>query len=64
LDRAGIEYVVGLPGNPRLDKRVRRLLGRAWVLFRSTGHAAPLFGETLVPVRNLIAALFRAEEVP
>jgi hypothetical protein len=46
LDRAGVEYVVGLPGNPRLDKRVRRLLGRAWSVFRSTGHGTPLFGET------------------
>jgi hypothetical protein len=34
LDGAGVEYVVGLPGNARLDKRVRRLLGRAWALFR------------------------------
>jgi hypothetical protein len=42
----GVEYVVGLPGNPRLDKRVRRLLGRAWSVFRSTGHGTPLFGET------------------
>ena len=39
LDRAGVEYVVGLPGNARLDKRVRRLLGRARVLFRATGDA-------------------------
>jgi hypothetical protein len=46
LDRAGVEYVVGLPGNARLDKRVRRLLGRAWALFRSTGQVVPLFGET------------------
>jgi hypothetical protein len=46
LDGAGVEYVVGLPGNPRLDKRIRRLLGRARVLFRTTGQPAPLFGET------------------
>jgi hypothetical protein len=46
LDGAGVEYVVGLPGNPRLDKRVRRLLGRAWARFRATGQATPLFGET------------------
>jgi hypothetical protein len=37
---------VGLPGNPRLDKRVRRLLGRAAARFRTTGQVAPLFGET------------------
>lgn len=46
LERAGVEYVVGLPGNSRLDKRVRRLLGRAAALFRATGQASPLFGET------------------
>ena len=46
LDRAGVEYVVGLPGDPRLAKRVRRLLGRAPVLFRPTGQAMPVFGET------------------
>jgi hypothetical protein len=46
LDRAGVEYVVGLPGNPRLEKRVRRLLGRAWARFRATGDRTPLFGET------------------
>ena len=46
LDGAGVEYVVGLPGNPRLDKRVRRLLGRASARFRATGQTTPLFGET------------------
>jgi hypothetical protein len=29
LDGTGVEYVLGLPGNSRLDKRIRRLLGRA-----------------------------------
>jgi len=29
LEAAGVEYVLGLPSNRRLDKRVRRLLGRA-----------------------------------
>ena len=52
LDRAGVEYVVGLPGNARLDKRVRRLLGRAWVLFRTTGQATPVFGETRYAARS------------
>ncbi|MGE5230402.1 MAG: IS1380 family transposase [Deltaproteobacteria bacterium] len=46
LDRAGVEYVVGLPGNARLDKRVRRLRGRARVLFRTTRQSPALFGET------------------
>jgi hypothetical protein len=46
LDRSGVEYAVGLPGNARLDTRVRRLRGRARVLFRTTGHSTAVFGET------------------
>ena len=52
LDRAGVEYIVGLPGNARLEKRVRRLLGRAGVLFRATGQATPVFGETRYAARS------------
>ena len=29
LEAEGVEYVVALAGNTRLDKRVRRLMGRA-----------------------------------
>ena len=52
MERAGVEYVVGLPGNARLEQRVRRLLGRAWALFRSTGQATPVFGETRYAARS------------
>jgi pimeloyl-ACP methyl ester carboxylesterase len=52
LDRAGVEYLVGLPGNARLEKRVRRLLGRAWIVFRTTGQATPVFGETRYAARS------------
>jgi hypothetical protein len=52
VDRAGVEYVVGLPGNARLGKRVRRLRGRAQVLFRTTGQATPVFGETRYAARS------------
>jgi hypothetical protein len=52
LERAGVEYLVGLPGNARLDKRVRRLRGRARVLFRTTGQATPVFGETRYAARS------------
>jgi hypothetical protein len=31
-----VEYVLGLTGNRRLDKRVRRLLGRARMQARTT----------------------------
>src|SRR5256712_11736270 len=46
LDAAEVEYVLGLAGNRRLDKRVRRLLGRARMQARTTGAAATLYGET------------------
>jgi hypothetical protein len=52
LDQAGVEYVVGLPGNARLEKRVRRLLGQAWGVFRTTGQATPVFGETRYAARS------------
>src|SRR5207245_2558596 len=46
FDAAAVEYVLGLAGNRRLDKRVRRLLGRARMRARSTGETATLYGET------------------
>ena len=67
VDRAGVEYVVGLPGNPRLDKRVRRRLGRAWARFRSTGERAPLFGETRYAAKTWSRkrrVIMKAEVVP
>jgi hypothetical protein len=52
LDAAGVEYVLGLAGNRRLDKRVRRLLGRARRLARATGATATLYGETRYAARS------------
>jgi Transposase DDE domain group 1 len=52
LDRAGVEYVLGLQGNRRLDKRVRRLLGRARMRARTTGETATLYGETRYAARR------------
>jgi hypothetical protein len=46
LEAAEVEYVLGLAGNRRLDKRVRRLLGRARMQARATGETATLYGET------------------
>jgi DDE family transposase len=46
LEAEGLEYVIGVPSNPRLAKRVRRLLGRARVLSRATGDTIRLYGET------------------
>jgi hypothetical protein len=52
LDAAGVEYVLGLAGNRRLDKRVRRLLGRARLRARTTGETATLYGETRYAARR------------
>jgi hypothetical protein len=52
LDAAEVEYVLGLAGNQRLDKRVRRLLGRARMQARTTGETATLYGETRYAARR------------
>ncbi len=52
LDAAAVEYVLGLSGNRRLDKRVRRLLGRARMQARATGETATLYGETRYAARR------------
>src|SRR2546428_8538277 len=52
LDAAEVEYVLGLPGNRRLDKRVRRLLGRARLHARATGETATRYGETRYAARR------------
>jgi Transposase DDE domain group 1 len=46
LDGEAVEYLVALPGNRRLEKRARRLRGRARRQARATGHTVPLFAET------------------
>jgi Transposase DDE domain group 1 len=52
LDAAAVAYVLGLAGNRRLDKRVRRLLGRARMRARATGETATLYGETRYAARR------------
>lgn len=52
LEAAEVEYVLGLGVNPRLDKRVRRLLGRARMQARATGETATLYGETRYAARR------------
>jgi hypothetical protein len=46
LDGEEVEYLVALPGNRRLDKRARRLLGRARRRARPRGRTVQLFAET------------------
>src|SRR6266852_9495029 len=46
LEVERVEYVIGLAGNVRVEKRARRLMGRARVLSRASGETEHLFGET------------------
>jgi len=46
FERQALEYVVAMASNPRLDKRARRLMGRARMLSKATGQTAHLYGET------------------
>jgi hypothetical protein len=46
LEAEGVEYLVAMASNARLEKRVRRLLGKARMRSRATGATAALFGET------------------
>ena len=52
LEAMGVEYVVGFAGNPKLDKRIRRLLGRARMMSKTSGETATLFGETRYATRS------------
>ena len=46
LEAEGVEYLVAMASNARLEKRVRRLLGKARMRSKATGETATLFGET------------------
>src|SRR3989475_2983656 len=46
FEAEGVEYVVGLASNARLDKRVRRLLGRARMASKASGQSERRYGET------------------
>jgi len=46
LDAEGVEYLVAMASNVKLEKRIRRLLGRARVHSKATGQSAQVFGET------------------
>lgn len=46
LEQAGVEYLIAMASNPKLAKRVRRLLGKARMRSQTTGETATLFGET------------------
>jgi hypothetical protein len=46
LELEGVEYLVGMAGNSRLEKRARRLMGKVRMRSRKTGKTETLFGET------------------
>ncbi len=46
LERQQVEYVVAMASNTRLEKRARRLMGKARMLSKATGETAHVFGET------------------
>jgi hypothetical protein len=52
LEAEGVEYVVALGKNRRLEKRVRRLMGQARLLSQASGETAQLFGETRYAARR------------
>ncbi len=46
LEAEGVEYLVAMASNPKLEKRVRRLLGQARMRAKATAETAARFGET------------------
>ena len=52
LEQAGVEYLIAMASNPKLAKRVRRLLGKARMRSKTTGATAALFGETRYAVKS------------
>jgi DDE family transposase len=52
LERQQVEYVVAMASNTRLEKRARRLMGKARMLSKVTGETAHVFGETRYAARK------------
>jgi len=46
FERHDLEYVVAMASNSRLEKRARRLMGKARMRSKATGQTAHLYGET------------------
>jgi hypothetical protein len=46
FERHALEYVVAMASNPRLEKRARRLMGKARMRSKATWQTAHLYGET------------------
>jgi hypothetical protein len=52
LERQQVEYVVAMASNQRLEKRARRLMGKARMQSKATGQTAHLYGETRYAARS------------
>jgi hypothetical protein len=46
VEAAGVEYVVGMASNRRLEKRIQRLMGKARMRSKASGATEHLYGET------------------
>jgi hypothetical protein len=66
LELEGVEYLVGMASNSRLEKRARRLMGKVRIKSRKTGKTETLFGETRYAARKWShrrRVIFKAEVV-
>jgi Transposase DDE domain group 1 len=52
LEREEVEYVVAMASNVRLEKRARRLMGKARMRSRASGHTEHLYGDTWYAARR------------
>jgi DDE family transposase len=52
LEQQQVEYVVAMASNQRLEKRARRLMGKARMQSKATGQTAHLYGETRYAARS------------
>src|SRR5947209_5008907 len=52
LEAQEVEYVVAMASNARLEKRARRLMGKARMRSKTTGQTAHLYGETRYAARK------------
>jgi hypothetical protein len=52
LELEDVEYLVGIAGNSRLEKRARRLMGKARMMSRKSGKTETLFGDTRYAARK------------
>ncbi len=52
LEQQQVEYVLAMASNRRLEKRARRLMGKARMQSKATGQTAHLYGETRYAARS------------